>query len=799
MPLAYSPIEHSSYQNPLFISQFQKTLTYLTMAPPAKNIISLKEELPPDLTESSGSGSDTDTEDRSHNSEDSSGNADDWDGIDASDTSGNETEDGSSDDEDEEILERGIAQGNIFFKNRQWSKAEAAFEDAINIIKSRDLEEGEVMILKILPSLLMCYLSLKKFGSAIELVASVVENPNSFGQISDPKSLLWTISMSLLGFTEYRPALLDARITEKIELGAIYFSVKAKSSDNDHDVNALICDAGLDLIKSKMGKRKEFYEELSPISKIDLKSTAAEIRKLKFEDSRSEAFYELVQPSSKLKKMNSTRMVKRALIAFKAQKYDIATRYFKMADVEFAEKRDKDAAILTKYAIAKSFWCRDTDSKNPEEIIDMLKAITTLKEGKSFAPALLEQSKLYYENKMLAEAERLLHACTLVVRSKGYVATRYTVDLCSVFPELDPTELERRLDKHRDILHRHPEPLAICRYEHCTHLPPHNTNPIRREIFADDPGFKCFYELICTEKCSVTLHQACWKVYKDNRGSANASERELLTSQCLTPDCKGPIAKIMKKEKDKVNPVKTWEADSESLFAAVQRTSGAKIYPINYVKEASTKPSQVSAEKLIPKGTVESQNEHKKQVFEHKITGSPLNRINETPLNSVPDVRIGGSIIKTKSSVEFLQDKEMAGNSLGARSKVPSLAVKSFQEATNNTETLDVAKKDQMLCSKENMPSHMGDKVITNEGRLSQQMTLQANAHLVDKIGASENAHVGSNQLVLEQDMHERSPSLKFYPSVQENVGIFNSNSPSIKEKELAQEVSYFCLLHMLR
>ena len=66
-------------------------------------------------------------------------------------------------------------------------------------------------------------------------------------------------------------------------------------------------------------------------------------------------------------------------------------------------------------------------------------------------------------------------------------------------------------------------------------------------------------------------HQACWRGYKDERGSANTSERELLTSQCLTPDCKGPIAKIMKKEKDRENPVKTWEADADALSAAVHR------------------------------------------------------------------------------------------------------------------------------------------------------------------------------------------------------------------------------------
>ena len=164
------------------------------MSPPAKRNDRPNncEELPPDLTESSGSGSEM-----SDDSEESSGNTDDWDGIDASDNSGSDTGEGdgidasdnsgsdtgegggTSTDDDEEKLERDIAQGNHFFKTRQWSKAEVAYEDAIDIIKSRYLQEGQVMVLKILPSLLICYLSLKKFGSAVGLVATVVANPET--------------------------------------------------------------------------------------------------------------------------------------------------------------------------------------------------------------------------------------------------------------------------------------------------------------------------------------------------------------------------------------------------------------------------------------------------------------------------------------------------------------------------------------------------------------------------------------------------------------------------------------------
>jgi len=116
----------------------------------------------------------------------------------------------------------------------------------------------------------------------------------------------------------------------------------------------------------------------------------------------------------------------------------------------------------------------------------------------------------------------------------------------------------------------------------------------------------------------------------------------------------------------------------------------------------------------------------------------------------------------------------MAGHSLGARSKVPLLAVKSFQKATNIKETSDVAKLDQMLRSKEITPSHMGDHVTTHGGQLSE--ILEANAHLVDKI--AENAHVSSSQLVQERDILD-----------QDNVGIITSNSRSFKEKELAQEI----------
>ena len=668
------------------------------MSPPAKRNDRPKncEELPPDLTESSGSGSEM-----SDDSEESSGNTDDWDGIDASDNSGSDTGEGdgidasdnsgsdtgegggTSTDDDEEKLERDIAQGNHFFKTRQWSKAEVAYEDAIDIIKSRYLQEGQVMVLKILPSLLICYLSLKKFGSAVGLVATVVANPETCLQLSEPTQLYWAIALSLFGFVDHCTALKDVKNRDQIEMTAVNFAVEAMASVSDHHIdteeNIPVREENpmTDLITHKMSKNIEFGEKLSSITMLDFKTTAEDIRQLKFEETSDEAVDELMQPASKLKKMDSGRMLKRALIAFKAQKYDIAMRYFKMADGEFTNLRDKDAVILTKYAIAKTFWSRDTDTKNPEEIIDMMRAITTLKEGRLFAPAMLEQSKLYYENKMLAEAESLLHTSTLIVRSKGYVATNLTMELCSVFPELDPIELEKRLDEHRDILHRHPEPLAICRFERCFHLPPHNTNPQRREIFPDDPAFKCFYELVCTEKCSVTLHQACWKGYKDDRGSTNASERELLTSQCLTPDCKGPIAKIMKKERDKETPVKTWEADSDALSAAIQRTSGARVYTANYVKDSSVKIMQGPMEKLTSKRALEpSQNDNKKHPSGHKISGACL--VVE------PDVRIGGSILTPKSAGLTLEQTKEApngtGNLLGARSKVTASQIRKSDE-----------------------------------------------------------------------------------------------------------------------
>ena len=477
------------------------------MVLPAKNRNRVNEheyeEQPPDLTESSGS-------EITEGSEDTVGSADDWDGIDASESDTGEDEDTSTD-EDEARLERDIEQGNQFFKNRQWSKAELAYEDAIDIIKSRDFEEGEVMVLKILPNLLFSYLSLKKFGPAVGMVAPVIANRDAADQVGDPKHLYRAIAMSLNGFVDHCPGLKDTQTRKRIEVAAIYFATKAMVADQYHSETDPIAredEPMKDILAHMMSRKNELYDEFSSSTMINFKVLAHDLGKLKFEETTDEATDELMQPASRIQKEDSARMLKRALVAFKAQKFDIALRYFKMADGEFTTKRDKDAAVLTKYAIAKTFWNKDTDTKYPEEIIDMMIAITTLKEGKSFAPALLEQSKLYYENKMLAEAESLLHASTLIVRSKGYVATNYTRELSSVFPELDPVELEKRLDEHRDILHSHPEPLAICRFEHCLHLPPHNTNPPRREIFPDDSGFKCFYELVCTEKCSVTLHQA---------------------------------------------------------------------------------------------------------------------------------------------------------------------------------------------------------------------------------------------------------------------------------------------------
>ena len=76
--------------------------------------------------------------------------------------------------------------------------------------------------------------------------------------------------------------------------------------------------------------------------------------------------------------------------------------------------------------------------------------------------------------------------------------------------------------------------IATCPHPSCLQ---HN---ITKQIIRDDPDFKGYTLLHCTEKCSVGYHPSCWRKFKVAQPEIT-SEKGFLSSPCITPDCPGII------------------------------------------------------------------------------------------------------------------------------------------------------------------------------------------------------------------------------------------------------------------
>ncbi|XP_057676906.1 E3 ubiquitin-protein ligase TTC3 isoform X1 [Corythoichthys intestinalis] len=72
-----------------------------------------------------------------------------------------------------------------------------------------------------------------------------------------------------------------------------------------------------------------------------------------------------------------------------------------------------------------------------------------------------------------------------------------------------------------------PRPIAVCRCENCLGS--------WKNMYITDSEFKGFVQLMCSQKCLIEYHIACWKAFKP--ASFEKSEKP-----CLTPDCSGIIS-----------------------------------------------------------------------------------------------------------------------------------------------------------------------------------------------------------------------------------------------------------------
>ena len=94
-----------------------------------------------------------------------------------------------------------------------------------------------------------------------------------------------------------------------------------------------------------------------------------------------------------------------------------------------------------------------------------------------------------------------------------------------------------------------PKPDGICRYEKCLVFNEDKVQGMKPQVaiywqddFYQDIDFKGLHSLRCKQKCSIDYHTQCWKSFKDEEGIGN--DRDLLGSDCHTPDCTGFFGQI---------------------------------------------------------------------------------------------------------------------------------------------------------------------------------------------------------------------------------------------------------------
>ncbi|XP_052804857.1 E3 ubiquitin-protein ligase TTC3-like isoform X2 [Mya arenaria] len=105
----------------------------------------------------------------------------------------------------------------------------------------------------------------------------------------------------------------------------------------------------------------------------------------------------------------------------------------------------------------------------------------------------------------------------------------------TLIKETTPSVLKGAFEEIIEVCKFPPPPDGTCRY----HKDPFDD---RTSIYMDDPDFRGYVKMICQNDCVVTFHQVCWKAYKDSLNKHN--EKDILDTECPTPDCTGYIMQI---------------------------------------------------------------------------------------------------------------------------------------------------------------------------------------------------------------------------------------------------------------
>ncbi|XP_048417937.1 uncharacterized protein LOC125466871 [Stegostoma tigrinum] len=146
-------------------------------------------------------------------------------------------------------------------------------------------------------------------------------------------------------------------------------------------------------------------------------------------------------------------------------------------------------------------------------------------------------SRVYLKWNRYKEARSTLEKSLTLVESNLVPGLQTWPGTDTVIEETRDGVLKELLKSLLKVCLCYPRPDAVCRYEFCY------THNKKRDIYAFDPDFKGFVRVHCNYDCRTEYHLYCWRCCKIKE-LQDRVEKDILSLDCLTPDCIGCIWKV---------------------------------------------------------------------------------------------------------------------------------------------------------------------------------------------------------------------------------------------------------------
>eukprot|EP00117_Sycon_ciliatum_P044685 scpid27028/ scgid32198/ E3 ubiquitin-protein ligase TTC3; Protein DCRR1; RING finger protein 105; TPR repeat protein D; Tetratricopeptide repeat protein 3 len=193
-------------------------------------------------------------------------------------------------------------------------------------------------------------------------------------------------------------------------------------------------------------------------------------------------------------------------------------------------------------------------------------------ENISFPLVYYGQAQVHVKLNNYQEAlEAVEKGLAMLKRSKSQLVTCTWPGTETVIAESRAKDYNEVLVDLRALCLNPPRPEAVCRYLECK---------TRRPIYLSDPDYKGYVRTTCTSLCHVDYHLTCWRRVRADDPS-KPSEKDLLGSGCVTPDCEGRIYCINihdtgRKAKKEFRDESLIKSKSTAATAGKQRSGKAK-------------------------------------------------------------------------------------------------------------------------------------------------------------------------------------------------------------------------------